>query len=247
MTQQKNLFYDCPDLTSVSSSVIDVRIHELGVAIAAEQNIVRAAGGGEPRDVGCIKIEGSHNSRILDVEKKDGLTWIITDEDISKLETINQIGVEVDAMHRDRRRRLHTAVHMAIRCAYNHFKTFHVLEAEINDDAYAARVIGRANRVVSSDDIIDIKQAMRSQVRICRPVLASKVRSIQYAEETYGDLFRMSARYALKGKVRLVCIEGFDANPCSGLHYTSSNIGPYEMTVNSTKLTIGMVSICLNL
>jgi Ser-tRNA(Ala) deacylase AlaX len=224
MTQQKNLFYLDPDLTAISTEVIAVRPHFFGAAIALRENIVRASGGGEPRDVGTIA-----GMKILHTEKQDGLTWTAHDTDADKFNIGETVKVMLNAAHRDNRRRLHTATHLLIRCAYNHFREFDVTTADIEDDASSAIVVAHANREVFSEDVLRIDQEMRSEVLKGRPIYAEKAKSVEHAERKYGGLFRVSDRHAFRGKIRIICIEGLDANPCSGLHHPTANIGPYKL------------------
>lgn len=227
MSNQRNLFYQFPDKTEITSKIIATRPHFFGTAIAAEENIVRAAGGGEPRDVG--KVNGSP---IQHVEKLEGKTWIAFDGDPALYKPDAVVEIELDRDHRDQRRRLHTGVHLAIRSAYNHFNDIHVTEAEIAEDASSAIIKGDVSRAIDKGDITQIDMAMRSIVIKELPVTLSRAKSVDHAEEEHGHLFRVSDRHAFRGKVRLACINGFDVNPCGGLHHTDSNIGPYEMKSN---------------
>ena len=242
MSEQKNLFYQFPDKTEITSKIIAARPHFFGTAIAIEENIVRAAGGGEPRDVG--KVNGSP---IQQVEKQEGKTWIAFDSDPALYKPDTVVEIELDRGHRDQRRRLHTGVHPAIRSAYNHFDDFRVTEAEIAEDASSAIIKGDVSRAIDKGDIAQIDMAMRSTVLKELPVTLNRAKSVDHAEEEHGHLFRVSDRHAFRGKVRLVCIDGFDVNPCSGLHHPDSNIGPYEMRANLSGISSGKFEIKLNL
>lgn len=226
MTKQHNLFYSNPDLTATLSEVVSVRPHFFGVAIALEQNIVRAPGGGEPRDLGTVD-----GVKILHAEKQDGMTWTAHDADVDRFTVGETVEVVLDAEHRERRRRLHTATHLLIRCAYNHFSEFYVTVADIEDDASSTLIVARTDRPVRSEDIPLIDRRMRSEVLKGRSVHAAKAKSIEHAESEYGALFRVSDRHAFRGRIRLICIDDLDANPCSGLHHPTTNIGPYEVVL----------------
>lgn len=242
MSDQKNLFYQFPDKTVITSKIIATRPHFFGTAIAIEDNIVRAAGGGEPRDVGEV-----NGSAIQHVEKQEGKTWIAFDGDPASYQPDTLVEIELDGDHRDQRRRLHTGVHLAIRSAYNHFDDIRITEAEIAEDASSAIIKGDVSRAIDKVDIAQIDMAMRSTVLKELPVTTSRAKSVDHAEEEHGHLFRVSDRHAFRGKVRLVCINGFDVNPCSGLHYSGSNIGPYEMNANLAHRSSGKFEVRLNL
>jgi Ser-tRNA(Ala) deacylase AlaX len=242
MTQQKNLFYSDPDLTEIRSSIIGVRPHAFGTAVALDQNIVRAAGGGEPRDVGAIG-----EMPIRSVEKQDGMTWIAFEDRQDRYSVGDVVNLRVDAGHRDSRRRLHTGVHLAIRCAYNHFGDIRITEAEIAEDAISARVVGKVDRPVDKADVGFVDRAMRSAVLKAYPVTSINAKSVEHAEREFGALFRVSDRHAFKGKVRLVCMDNLDVNPCGGLHHPDTNIGAYEMKADLTNAARGVFDIKINL
>lgn len=224
MTTQHNLFYDRPDQVHCSTKVIATMDHPNGVAVATQENIVRASGGGEPRDRGRV-----NNIIIDDVFKKDGLTWLALTGNVGHAGFGDRVFVEIDADYRDRRRRLHTLTHMAIRCAQNKLGEFEVETADIAGDAHTATIRGYAANQVSSVDLSQIDRVLRSEVLATRKVFVSKAKSIDSAKADFGSAFRLSGRHTLSGKIRVVCIEGFDANPCGGLHHPHSNVGPFGM------------------
>lgn len=224
MTQQTNMFYAEPDLVEVATEVVAIREHANGLAIAVASNLLRASSGGEPRDIGTV-----NRLKILDVTKGEGLTWLIVPATPDQLCVGDQVDLSIDASHRDQRRRLHTATHLFIRCACNHFDGFEVSVAEIEDDASSALIIGHADRALRHEDLCLIDRSMRSEVLKQRAVKSGKAKSVEAAEEKYGELFRVSARHGFRGRIRVIEIEGFDVNPCSGLHHSTTNIGPYVL------------------
>lgn len=239
---QHNIFYQEPDRTRTEARIVACRHHELGTALALDPNIVRASGGGEPRDIGHV---GGHP--IMDVEKRDGLTWLVVASSTDNFADGAEIQVEVDADHRSQRRRLHTGTHLLIRSTLNHLGTFIVEDAQIDDDAQRATVTGITSPTFSIEDATAIDKAMRSHVLSLRSVQAIRAKSVEAAQETCGSLFRFSGRHTLKGKVRVVVIEDIDANPCSGLHHSSSDIGPYELSHTLSEDGSGQVEFVLRL
>ena len=225
MTQQTNIFNADPEATDLQSTVISVRPAGAKMAVALQQNPFRAAGGGEPRDIGTVE-----GFLVRDVTKQDGMTWLtLGPEAVAGVRVGTVVHAVVDAGHRQQRRKLHTAVHMLIRCGCNHFGHFSVTEAEIAEDASHAWVTASVDRAFDQGDVTVIDRNMRSLVHQARHVSIAKAKSLEAAEDTYGSLFRVSDRHAFKGRVRLACIEGFDVNPCGGLHHESSGIGPYVL------------------
>lgn len=240
---QQNIFYAQPDKVVCQSPIVQIRVFGSAQALAVETNIARASGGGEPQDRGWVTGPEGDKVPILDLEKADGMTWLIAR---TSFEAGQRVTVELDKEYRLNRRKLHSAIHLCIRAALNHFEKFRVLEAEVSDCAQFARIKAAVDADVLSSDIARIDASMRSEVLSDKPIFFSRAKSIEHAEQEYGSLFRVSDKNAFRGKVRLVCIEDFDVNPCSGLHHSSSNIGPYEMHVSkSTEKSVFDVSINL--
>lgn len=241
MTQQTNIFNLDPETTDLQSTVISVRPHSAGMAVALQQNPFRAAGGGEPRDIGTVE-----GFLVRDVTKQNGMTWLALGPEAAAVVRVGAVvHAVVDAGHRQQRRKLHTAVHMLIRCACNHFGHFAVTEAEIAEDASHAWVTASVNRAFDQGDVSVIDRNMRSLVHQARHVNIAKAKSLEAAEETYGALFRVSDRHAFKGRVRLACIDGFDVNPCGGLHHENSGIGPYVLEPRAEHDMAGSFSVII--
>lgn len=225
MQNQTNMYYAEPDLTQVDTSVVAVRAHAQGCAIATQENIVRATGGGEPRDHGHV-----NDHTIVDVEKHDGMTWLVLDVAPGDLPTGTEVTVTVDAKHRDARRRLHTALHLAIRTTMDTIGSTEVLHADVAEDAAAADLVLRLDRSRQEYHVAEIDRSMRSVVLQALPVTAVKAKNVEAAEYRFGSLFRVSDRHSFKGRIRVILVDGFDANPCSGLHHSDTDIGPYALS-----------------
>lgn len=239
---QINVFHDDPERTSITSKVMAVRPHHFGMAVAFAENIARAAGGGEPRDVGTVA-----GKKIDCIEKYIGKTWIAFAGAPDTFHIGDHLLVTLDAAHRERRRRLHTALHLLIRSAYEELGCIKVVAAEITDDASAADVVLAPPQKIEGGALAAVDRRMRSEVLLGHRVFTCKSKSLDAARAEHGSLFRLSGRYALTGKVRLVVIEGFDVNPCSGLHYDTSNIGPYSLEATEVRECLASNQILLRI
>jgi len=229
MSQQEHVYYRDPDIVEIDTTVIAVRREANATYIAVKQNLMRAGGGGEPRDIGLVELAANDNFEVLSVFKDQGKTWMECGSDVRLINNGDFITVKVDADHRMRRRKLHTGVHICLRAAYDYFSNVVVDVADINDEATAATIVARVNQPVKDEDVWQVDRNMRSIVQLGHPVKSVKAKSIEAADELHGHLLRVSDRYAFKGRVRLIAIEGIDVNPCSGLHASTSDIGPYSM------------------
>lgn len=226
---QENIFYAAPEQVTVETTVLATRQHPIGLAVAAKVNPIRGYSGGEPADKGGVITASGQNQDFYEVEKAEGKTWMIFRDIPEGLSSGEALQINIDGDLRFKRRKLHTAVHMCIRAGYSHFELFDVQEAEISADAAQATIVAKTEREVSQADVAAVDMSMRSMVHNALTVTAEKAKSVEDAKSKFGSLFRISDRYTLKGRVRLIHIEGTDVNACSGLHHPTTDIGPYEM------------------
>ena len=228
MTKQRHMYNLDPAEVTAKTEIIAVNDDDGSLQIAVKDNLMRASGGGEPRDLGIVSFAANDDSPVRDVIKKDGLTWMAID-DGCRPQVGESVVIRIDGGHRDRRRRLHTGVHLFLRSVYEQFSDARVRIADIDPSAKSAIISASVEREVNDVDVWDVDRRMRSFVLSERPVTAIKAKSLEAAEAEWGALLRVSDRHSFKGRVRLIHIEGVDLNPCSGLHHTSSNIGPYSI------------------
>jgi len=229
MTKQLHLYNQDPDTIVVETELIAVNEDQGTLHLAVSSNLMRASGGGEPRDLGIVSLAVNDNLPVRDVIKRDGLTWMVLDTIDADPQIGDGVTIKIDGGHRERRRRLHTGVHLCLRSVYCQFPEVYVDLAEIDGRAKSAIVAATVNREVTDVDIWEIDRRMRSYVLSVRDVSAVKAKSLDAAEEKWGDVLRVSDRHSFKGRVRLIHIDGLDLNPCSGLHHSSTNIGPYSI------------------
>ncbi|WP_209349171.1 hypothetical protein [Pontixanthobacter sp. CEM42] len=229
MTIQQHIYNQDPDQITANTQLIAVNGDQGTLRIAVKENLMRASGGGEPRDRGMVSLAANDNWPVRDVVKMDGLTWMVLDQPSTVPQVGDPLTIRIDGDHRERRRRLHTAVHLCLRSIYCQFAEVEVGLAEIDESAESAVIMASVDRDVVDPDIWEVDRRLRSYVLDNRAVEPVKAKSVEAAEEEYGDLLRISDRYAFKGRIRLIHIDGLDLNPCSGLHHRSSNIGPYSL------------------
>jgi Ser-tRNA(Ala) deacylase AlaX len=82
------------------------------------------------------------------------------------------------------------------------------------DDAITAAIERTAIEVINKD--------LRIEAKVYK--------SLNEAAEDNTGIFRVDPSLQLQGKVRIIVVDGFDANPCGGTHVRSlKEIGPPEM------------------
>lgn len=228
MASQVHVFLADGSVTSVTTTILDTKSVPDGLALALTDNIFRSAGGGEPADRGGAILAGGTQYKVVRVEKSEGKTWIVLPPPAAA-EAGARITASVDAPFRDSRRKLHTLVHIVLAVATRRLPGLVIESAEIADDATNALIVASGQNPVSPVDLVEIDCEARSVVLSARPVLVAKAKSVEDAKAKY-DTFRISERYALTGRLRLIVIDGLDANPCSGIHHSSTDVGAYELT-----------------
>lgn len=229
---QTNIYYADPDVSRLDTSIVQVTDLGAQFDVAVAENIMRPGGGGEPSDRGVIHWNGQSYS-ISAVTKSDGLTWMRIPSSASHLRAGTPVSVELDADYRERRRRLHTGVHIVIRSCMTS-ADIDVTEADINGDATAARISIRSPTALNGSDFDRVVRQVNEIILAALPVEAIKAKSIAEARHAFGSQFRLSDRFGLSGRVRLIKIGDFDVNPCAGLHWKDTGIGPCSLKLSET-------------
>jgi alanyl-tRNA synthetase len=120
-------------------------------------------------------------------------------------------------------------IHTALAVAVRKLPGLSVEAADISGDATDSLIVASWSSAVRTEHVAEIDAEVRGIVLQSRPVTFEKAKSLDHARDRHGALFRLSDRHQLSGRVRLVVIDDLDANPCSGTHFDTTGIGPYEM------------------
>ena len=136
----------------------------------------------------------------------------------------------IDSNRRDRLSKSHTLQHMFSAATHRLLPDSEIVETGIFEDASGAWITLK-HSIIDAGPLYKIDQHVRSVVLRGLPIWMRKMKTSEHCEWEFGSLFRSDSKATLSGKVRVVVVEGFDANCCSGTHWHSSNVGPYEMKV----------------
>jgi Ser-tRNA(Ala) deacylase AlaX len=226
---QHNVYLSDSSVMEADTVVLAARRMSTGQAIAVRENLHRPSGGGEPADRGRIILPDGTYLGVAGVEKVNGYTWIIIPDSNIAMDVGTPIVSSLDANYRNRKRHLHSLIHITLAVAVRRFSGLSVECADISPDAEEALIIGSWSEKIGGRDLVEIDRDVRNIVMQSRPIVIDKARSIDQARLRFGPLFRISDRYHLSGRVRLVVIENIDVNPCSGTHADTTGIGCYEM------------------
>jgi Ser-tRNA(Ala) deacylase AlaX len=222
-----NIYLTNPKMLDVDTSIIDLRPAGDGVVeVTLGANPLRPAGGGQPRDSGRLVADG-RSMAVLGIHKMDGQTRITLPA--GNLAVGDQVQVEVDAARRHRLSQCHTLTHVGMSAARAIIPGYESRGADIaeNGDDIELRIMASGD--VTPDMVRAIDKLTRSRIGQDVPVRIERAKSIEAAAQRY-PAWRIDPGLSLSGKIRVVLIGDFDANPCSGSHVASTaEIGPFEM------------------
>ncbi len=220
-----NIYLARPDALDLETCVTKTRPLAEGLTgVVLAENPFRSAGGGQPADRGTLALD-RRVIRVVDVRKDDGETWILLPGPVDP-------GAKVRAMVDARRRHLLSQAHSLTHLLMAGFKeSVPGYESKGADISEAGLLELRFLSVLplTEETMRQVDRRTRSRIAVSLPIRAERARSIEKAAETYPT-WRVDPGLGLSGKIRVIVIEGLDANPCSGSHVSSTaEIGPYEM------------------
>jgi Ser-tRNA(Ala) deacylase AlaX len=174
-------------------------------------------GGGQPMDYGYLVLD-DRSYPLMQIIKEKGNTGYVISCDAS-VEKGMQVQCVLDFHRRFQVMRLHTAQHAlagALRIIRSDLLTGGMT---IASDADSCTVLYPAAVALTDSELTDALGMVHQYIREGRSVLSDTVSSEAQAHERYQELYRPTiASGSLKGSIRLVVIEGLDANACGGTH-----------------------------
>lgn len=243
-----NLYLDQPTLDQHDTFVVATMPAEAGrLAVALADCIVRPAGGGQPADHAEVRIDGQAWQPVRDVRKADGRIWLIVDAATSSWIDA-PIACRIDGRRRLALSQAHSLIHLALATLRDQVSDgFASHGAEIWEDA--ATIVLRISLPwpLDATERAQFDQELRSRVLAARPIRTERFKSVEAARAAY-PYFRQSPDLSLRGRIRLIHIEGLDANPCSGTHTSSTAaIGPFSVLDLRKEEVAGRFTLTLRL
>lgn len=198
-------------------TTLDSVIAEGDTQLIICHELIFAEGGGQPPDHGIIRWKDqTREVKELVKHKGDVRLRIQTIEGLQKGEKVR---CEIDPARRSSIMRLHSAQHGFAGALRRVLPGYHTGGMSISDDATTCAMRFAATQ--SPDDRV-MKNALEivgEAIALKRAVSTEIFESAEIAAKSLGDLFRPSdPRVQLKGRARVVIIEGLDANACGGTH-----------------------------
>jgi Ser-tRNA(Ala) deacylase AlaX len=216
------------DATEHQTKVTDTRSMADGrLAVAVAENIIRPAGGGQPRDYGFVDAEGGPMA-VASIFKDLGTTWLELDcGDGAPVGIGDWVTLRVDDARRRNLSRAHSLTHLAMAVIREHVAGYQSKGANIDEGGELIELRFLAGEPVGLDLIHAVDRRTRSLMHEDIPIFAEKVRSVADAEANFRH-WRVDPDLSLNGRIRVIHIDGVDSNPCSGSHVSSTgDIGPF--------------------
>ena len=210
------LFRDDAYLKSCEASVVSA--DESGIRL--DRTVFYPMGGGQPGDVGVLRLADGGEIRIVDARKGEGHEDVlhIVDEGTALPAPGTAVTAEIDWARRHRLMRMHTCLHLL--CAVIEGDVtggqigdgkgrldFNLPDTQLDKERIAAEL----NRLIAGDPPVGPRWISEAEL------------------ESNPDLVRtMSVKPPMgSGRVRLLDIPGVDLQPCGGTHVArTGEIGP---------------------
>lgn len=227
-----NIHANFPSLFKHDTTVLDLDFGDNYTLVELKENIVRAAGGGQPRDKAQLILNGK-TYEIEDVVKKGGKTWLKIGEKISNNSLAKMAVVIVDEEYRLQLSKTHSLTHLVMASLKLVVDGFTSQGAEISDTGKFAELTFGSKEELTEGLIAQVeilsRVAMNSNLSITSEIVKpTKTQSaVEIAERSFSH-WRVNPGLSLTGKVRVIHIADLDSNPCSGSHVSNTEeIGPF--------------------
>jgi misacylated tRNA(Ala) deacylase len=207
-------YHRSPETLVFESEIVDRRPG----AVRLERSYLHPGGGGQVSDRGELAHAGG-TVRLTGVQLEDGLYWHLLD---SEAVIDGKVEVRIDADHRSIVSQLHTDSHILNAFVFKRFEGALVTGAQIGGDG-----VGRMDFDLpdfDNDKLRGLEEEINAAIRAGLPVEA---RWVPYDEARATPGLLRSAAVApppnADGTVRIIDIEGLDAQACGGTHLTSTS------------------------
>ncbi|MEM2088498.1 MAG: alanine--tRNA ligase [Thermoproteota archaeon] len=201
-------YYENPNLLELESRVIGV----FGDKIVLDRTIFYPEGGGQPADTGKLFFN-NRETLVKDVRNVNNRIIHFIEGPVPPVNSV--VKTVVDSERRLQLRRAHTATHI-VNAAARMVLGNHVWQAGAQKDVIESRLDITHPLPLTSEEIDKI-ESKANEIALSNIDVNVQVLPRTVAEREYG--FRIYQGGAVPGKeLRIVKIEGLDAEACGGLH-----------------------------
>ncbi|MEM1680330.1 MAG: alanine--tRNA ligase [Sulfolobales archaeon] len=231
----RKLFHEDPYMRKFSGKVLGV----LGRYLVLDRTAFYPEGGGQESDRGVLRV-GSKTVKVVDVQKVGDVLVHVVDEDLPpSLLGVEVVG-EVDWSRRYSLMRHHTATHVVLASARKVLGS-HVWQAGAEKSEDRSRLDITHFRGLSKEEIRRIEDVANEVVLNCLTVKTTHMPRYE-AEGKYG-LTLYQGGVPMEPIIRVVEIEGVDAQACFGTHLRNTcEIGGIKL-LNVQRIQDGVVRL----
>ncbi len=222
-----NVFLTEPYLREISTKVEEVRIVKKKSAISLERNIFYPGGGGQLPDKGTISFNNSTPICISRIIKMGGVVILCLPEkkDISVGESVH---AKVDWSRRYKYMQCHTSAHIVMGAISKKVNNYIPSGIEISENGDIVTVRFNADWSGNIKDAEHFIKMANEIINQNTDVTIKEFATLEKAISEHACIYR--GPKDLTGKVRIVIIKDWDANPCGGTHVRNlSEIGKVNL------------------
>ncbi|MEM1931259.1 MAG: alanine--tRNA ligase [Sulfolobales archaeon] len=229
----RKLFHEDPYLREFSAKVVDV----IGDYVVLDQTAFYPEGGGQKPDRGVIRI-GGEVYEVVDVQKIGDVIFHKVRPTPRSLSRGQEAYGRIDWDRRYSHMRHHTATHILLGVLRRIYGD-HIWQAGAEKEEAKGRLDVTHFRMPTDEELRQIEREVNKVINEARPVMY-KVMHKYDAERTYG--FRLyQGGVPLEQTIRVVEIEGVDAEACYGTHLrNTAEVGGFKI-INVEKIQDGVV------
>jgi misacylated tRNA(Ala) deacylase len=214
MHATKRLYWEDDHASSATATVLAVRED----ALAFDRTCFYPGGGGQPPDRGRLEVGDTITRDVTDVKSDaDGVLWHCCDSPHAAWAGCSAI-MRIDELRRAALSRYHTVLHLVNTIALRHYGAW-ITGAQIDVD-YAR--IDFKWEGFSPSLCADVETKVNAEVAAGRGIRAYLLAEPEFAARP--ELLRTLDKRppVIDGRVRVVEIDGFDAQACGGTHIAST-------------------------
>lgn len=228
LTPTRRLYWADDHVMEADAVIVDVR----DGSVALDQTCMYGGGGGQPPDHGTLTMDGV-TVEVTDIKSDaDGVLWHTCSPSADTLWIGRCAHLRVDSKRRIALSRYHTVLHLVNTIALRDYGAW-ITGAHI-EESYAR--IDFKWEGFSPALCSDVETKVNLEVAAKRPIRAFTLSESEFSARP--ELLRTLEVHppVIDGLVRVVAIEGFDAQACGGTHVsTTSEIGTLSIERTENK------------